>query len=244
MDTLIAVSPNIGLVSRPLVICFVLLGLALGLRRTPLAHGARVATWLAIAVPLLVWFLLMTWIGQTDLYQTAPWTRRAAVVLPPLIWLALLMRSKRMATVLDTTPLSWIIGIQVYRLLGFVFLAQWAAGRLPGIFAIPAGIGDALTGALALPVAIYVARRAAHWRLAGYAWNALGLADFAMALAIAIFVVGDTGLRYPLIMIPTFAVPLGIVLHVLSLWQLSRAPRSPESSSAHAAGEPAISLSR
>jgi hypothetical protein len=151
-------------------------------------------------------------------------------VVPPLIWLALLMRSKRVAAVLDATPLSWIIGVQVYRLLGFVFLVQWAAGRAPGIFAIPAGTGDVLTGALALPVAIYVAHRAPHWRLAGYAWNALGLGDFAIVLTIATFVVADSGLRYPLIMIPTFAVPLGIVLHVLSLWQLSRAPSSSEAS--------------
>jgi hypothetical protein len=244
MDTLIAISLNIGLVSRPLLICFVLLGLALGLRRAPLANGARVVAWLAIAVPLLAWFVLMTRIGQSDLYQSAPWARRVAIVVPPLIWLTLLMRSKRVATVLDATPLSWVIGVQVYRLAGFVFLVQWAAGRLPGIFAIPAATGDILTGALALPVAIYVARRAPHWRLAGYAWNALGLADFAMALAIATFVVGDTGLRYPLIMIPTFAVPLYIVLHVLSLWQLSRAPRSPESSSAGVTTQPAISLNR
>src|SRR6266403_3578279 len=75
MDTLVAFSTQTGFVTRPLVLFFVLLGLALGLRRTAFARGSQVAIWLAIAVPLLAWYLLMNWVGQSDLYQSAPWTR-------------------------------------------------------------------------------------------------------------------------------------------------------------------------
>jgi len=54
-----------------------------------------------------------------------------------------------------------------------------------------------------------------------------------VALSIASFVV-SSGFRYPLIMIPTFAVPLGIILHALSIWQLSRIrPSHAQRSSAH-----------
>ncbi len=221
MDTLVAFSTQTGFVTRPLVLFFVLLGLALGLRRTAFARGSQVAIWLAIAVPLLAWYLLMNWVGQSDLYQSAPWTRPLAILAPPLLWLGLLMRSARMAAVLDTIPQSWLIGLQVYRIFGYVFLVLWAAGRAPAIFALPSGIGDATTGILALPVALYVQWRKPNWRIAGYAWNLFGLVDFAIALLIAFFV-ASPGLRYPAIMIPTFMVPLSIILHSLSLWQLSR----------------------
>jgi len=220
MDTLVALSPNIGTFARPIIVFVVLLGLALGLRRAPLA-GVRIVTWFAVAVPVVGWLLLMMWIGQTDLYQSFPLAQRAATLVPPVLWLAVLMHSRRIAAVLDAMPCPWLIGLQFYRVLGGVFLLQWAVGRTPGAFAVPAGTGDLLTGLLALPVAIYVSKRASHWRLVGYAWNLFGLADFAMALSIAIFF-APPGLRYPLTMIPTFGVPLGIVLHVLSLWQLSR----------------------
>jgi hypothetical protein len=222
MDTLVAFSTQTGFVTRPLVLFFVLLGFALGLRRTALARGSQVATWLAIAVPLLAWFLLMNWVGQSDLYRSIPWTLRLAILAPPLLWLVLLMRSARIAAVLDAIPQSWLIGLQVYRTLGYVFLVLWAAGRAPAIFALPGGIGDAVTGILALPVALYVQWRKPYWRIAGYAWNLFGLADFAIGLSIAFFV-ASPGLRYPVIMIPTFMVPLSIILHSLSLWQLTRA---------------------
>lgn len=140
MQTLVDVSPHIGQLSRPLLIVFVLVGLAIGLRRTGLAKPAKLIVWLAIAVPLMGWFALMTWIGQTELYQAFPWSRRAAVLLPPLIWLPLLMRSNRFTTLIDVVPPAWLIGIQVYRVLGCVFLIQWGAGRVPGLFALPAGM--------------------------------------------------------------------------------------------------------
>jgi len=225
MDTLIAISPSIGLFSRPVIVFLLLLGLSLGIRRAPPAAEAGVALWFAIAVPLLGWFLLATWIGQTELYQLFPPARLLATLAVPLVWLALLTRSRRFMAVLAAIPPAWLIALQLYRVLGFVFLVQWAAGRVPGAFALPAGIGDIATGGLAVPVACWAAWRWPHWRLAGYAWNVLGLADFAIALSIATFV-APTGLRYPLIMIPTFSVPLAIVLHVLSLWQLARSEES------------------
>jgi hypothetical protein len=221
METILAFGAQAGFVIRPLVLFFALLGLALGVRRTALARGSQMATWLAVAVPLLAWYLLMNWIGQSDLYQSIPWARPVAILAPPVIWLVLLMRSARMAAVFDAMPQSWLIGLQVYRTLGVVFLLLWAAGRAPAIFALPSGIGDATTGILALPVALYVQWRKPNWRIAGYGWNLFGLADLAIALSIAFFV-ASPGLRYPAILIPTFMVPLGIILHSLSLWQLSR----------------------
>jgi hypothetical protein len=163
-----------------------------------------------------------------------------AVLLPVLVGLPLLMRSRHLAAAIDATPPSWLIGLQVYRVLGAVFLVRWAAGQLPGEFALPAGTGDVLVGLLALPVAFFVHSRARGGQAAGYAWNVFGILDLVLALtlgfltspgrfqALALDHPNTTVGTYPLVMIPAFAVPLSLILHGLSLWQLRRtARRSP-----------------
>src|SRR6266702_1884665 len=104
-----------------------------------------------------------------------------AALLPVLLALPVLVRSKNVAAALDAVPPSWLIGLQVYRVLGAVFLVRWAAGQIPGEFALPAGTGDVLVGLLALPVAFYVHSRERGSHAAGYAWNVLGVLDLALA---------------------------------------------------------------
>src|SRR5258706_608030 len=74
-----------------------------------------------------------------------------------LLALFVLTRSKAVASLLDAPPASWLVGIQVYRILGGMFLVYWIHGTIPGAFALPAGIGDVATGLLALPGAMWVA---------------------------------------------------------------------------------------
>jgi hypothetical protein len=105
---------------------------------------------------------------------------------------------------------------------------------MSGTFALPAGAGDILVGVLSLPVAylLHVGVPSAP-RLA-VAWNILGLVDFAIAIAIGILnapgpfqvIIPDRPNAqlgtFPTVMIPAFAVPSSILLHVLSLRQLKR----------------------
>jgi hypothetical protein len=41
------------------------------------------------------------------------------------------------------------VSIQVYRVLGLIFLVLYAGGRLPGAFALPAGVRNSITGLFA-----------------------------------------------------------------------------------------------
>jgi hypothetical protein len=139
--------------------------------------------------------------------------------------------------VLDATPASWLIGLQVYRVLGGIFLVGWARGVTPALFALPAGIGDVTTGLLALPVAYYLASRSGGAVRGAIAWNIFGLLDFTIAVGIGLATapgplqlilpsIPNTGVGlYPAVLIPAFAVPSSILLHVLSLRQLRRAAR-------------------
>ena len=68
------------------------------------------------------------------------------------------------------------------RVVGVAFLLYLALGRLPALFALPAGLGDIAAGIAAPLVALRLAqgtgRRAALW------FNAFGLTDLVTALAL------------------------------------------------------------
>jgi hypothetical protein len=138
--------------------------------------------------------------------------------------------------VVRAIPQSWIVGAQVYRGLGSIFLVYHGLGLLPGEFALPAGFGDVTVGLLAVPIATLYASNAAGSRGLVTAWNILGMIDLTVAVTMGVLtsvqivhtatpatLVGE----FPLVMIPFYAVPLSFVLHIASLMKL-RWDRAPE----------------
>jgi hypothetical protein len=232
-----------GVVSiiRPAIVIAILAGLWVAWRRTDLTPAARTGAWLAVALPLVAWLAFIWRVASAGAFEArpgAPPFLPAAIVLPIVIALPLLTRSRRIAAAIDAAPASWLIGLQVYRVMGGNFLVLWAYGAaVPGAFALPAGLGDVLTGLLALPVALYLASGAPHGRTVAIAWNVLGVADLISAISLGSMTSpGPTQLMafdqpnlltsYPSVMTPAFAVPLSLILHGLSLWQLRRRERS------------------
>src|SRR6266851_4248355 len=218
---------------RAFILGGILIGLWLGLRRTGLEGRVRTVTWLAIAVPLFAWHLAVWQFARSGGFESR-WSLAGAMVapipfaisVPLLIWIPALLRSKRIAAVLDAVSPAWLVGFQIYRLRGGVFLTRWVAGELPGVFALPAGVGDVLVGVLAVPVALLLQSGARSGRAAARAWNVLGIVDLLVAIAIGALTTSgrlavatpNTATRsYPLVMIPAFAVPLSLILHALSL---------------------------
>jgi hypothetical protein len=126
------------------------------------------------------------------------------------------------------------VASQVYRIGGGIFLVLWADGRLPWQFALPAGIGDVTTGCFAVVVAALLAQKSPRALRAAYGWCLFGIADLVVAVAMGgmtspgrvhVLAFDAPNLlisSYPLVMVPTFAVPLALMLHGLVLWQLRR----------------------
>lgn len=212
-------------------------GLWLGLERTGLMPGQRRMTWLAVMIPYTLWFAVAWSAAINGAFRTgvsALPMLPLAIFVPVIVGAPLLLLSKRMGQVLDAMPASWLVALQLYRVFGGWALAAWLHGTLPGVFAVPAGIGDVLTGLFAVPAAIAVATGTVRGRRAAIAWNILGLADFAVAITLgAITSPGSLQLivpdvssigagAYPGVLTPAFVVPSSILLHVLSLRQLSR----------------------
>ena len=225
---------------RVFIHVLIALGLWLGLERAELSPAQRRNAWLGVMIPFTLWLGLIwssaingAFRGGVTPIPLLPF----AIFLPVIIGAPIVLLSKRLGQVLDAMPASWLIALQVYRVLGSGFLIGWALGVVPGIFALPAGIGDVTTGLLAVPVAISLAAGTLEGRKAAVAWNIFGLLDFAVAVSIGLMISpgplqlivpsipNAAGGLYPNVMIPAFAVPSSILLHVLSLRQLRRRSR-------------------
>lgn len=222
----------LGAFIRPVLVLWLVSGLWLALARTALPLPRRRIVWGAVAVPLITWLALDWTLAFNGAFELA--TRRlivgSDVVLVATV-LTLLIRSKSFASAIDAAPAWWLVGAQAYRVAGFVLVRLWIAGILPGTFALPAGIGDGLTGLGAIAAAVALWRNKRWARGFAYGVNLFGIADLINAVTLgavsAASAVGPSPLTaYPLAMVPTFGVPLGFIVHCLSLWQLHRQVRS------------------
>ncbi|MGH9480623.1 MAG: hypothetical protein ACRD1L_00900 [Terriglobales bacterium] len=230
-----------GPIVRPLIVAAVLYGLWKALAPAPVTQRARRITWWSAAAVLVGWMAVVWTLAARGGFESLPQASPiaglailpAAVILPVVVGLLAARRSRSIAAALAAAPLSWLIGVQVYRVLGLVFLRVWSQGLLPGYFALPAGIGDTLVGLTALPVAFALG---SNWRGArglAVAWNVFGILDLVNALSMGVTSslahapAGGSPLQvYPLVLIPAFAVPLSLLLHGVSLLQLRRSANS------------------
>ena len=144
-----------------MVHAFIALGLWLGLEGTDLMPGQRRTTWLAVMIPYTLWFAIALSAAINGVFRADASSLPMlpmAIFLPVIIGAPLVLLSRRVGWILDAMPPSWLVALQVYRVFGSWALAAWLRGALPGVFAVPAGSGDVLTGVFA------VQQRRRRWR--------------------------------------------------------------------------------
>src|SRR5262245_17834094 len=122
------------------------------------------------------------------------------------------------------------IRLNVWRLVGAVFVALMFINQVPALWALPAGLGDVAIGA----TAFWVASRfdAPGGTRRAIIFNLLGLLDLVVAVGLGMTISpgptqifrltpsGEVLTHFPLVLVPTLLVPLAITLHGVSLWQL------------------------
>jgi hypothetical protein len=154
------------------------------------------------------------------------------------------------------TPLAALIAVNAIRVLGGLFVALYAAGRLPAPFAPSAGWGDIFAGVTALPVAWAMLRFGAHVRGLVLLWNVIGIADLFNAVALGalsapgplqVFAGPPTSAlmtTLPWFIIPGFLVPSLIFVHLVIFYRLAKteasAPARPQLSGGAARGGVAV----
>lgn len=130
----------------------------------------------------------------------------------------------------QTDKLKNLVGLQIFRLIGGFFILEMFRGLIPGSFAWPAGIGDIITGLLALYIFIRFKNPPRKWLIL---LIIVGVVDFISAFffgftslegPLQLFAVGfdnQTNL-FPTGLIPFFLVPYAIAYHAISLINLPK----------------------
>jgi len=219
------------------IITAILLGLRLALAKANWPQPDRGATLRTASLILIGWFLVAIALGGLGVYQASsdrlP-TIQCGILLPILIGGVLLWRSSTLGRIIDAVPLPWLVGVQLYRALGTMFLILYANNKLPALFAWPAGIGDILVGVLAPLVALIYARAPREGASLVLGWNVLGILDLVVAVSTGFITAPSPFLPHinpptselmsvlRLVVIPTFAVPISILLHIATLMKLRR----------------------
>ncbi len=211
--------------------------LALAARRTALAPFTQFTAPLVGAALLAAWFgwavlavrepvvapeppPIAQGVAQCVVQQPGLLLEMAAMV---TVGLVAIFGSKTLRAINAATPPAWLVGAQAYRAIGVMFLWPFLArGALPAGFAVPAGIGDVLTGLAAPFVARAVARRHPGAHAWAVRWNWFGILDLVVAVAAAVLTQTTNVNRFPLVIVPLFlGPPLGILTHVYSLRNLA-----------------------
>jgi hypothetical protein len=204
----------------------------------------RLRTFLVSAAILLGWLAAAITLGAMGVYHVnasdVP-TIQYGILLPILIGVLMIWRSETTKRIIAAVPQQWLVSVQLYRALGVIFLILYAAGKLPGQFALPAGVGDIAIGLLAPIVGFAYARapRKAGGLVA--AWNVFGILDLIVAVGTGFMTAPSRFVPFevqptselmtvlPMVLIPLYLVPLSIVLHLASLAKLRREVRASQS---------------
>ncbi len=204
------------------------IGISLVAERANISAFQKRFVQITSAMLFIAWFAAIYLLAQSGFFRAGG---VGYALLLPLIVGFFLLFSQTFRKLLTVTPMHWIIGIQVFRVLGGVFLIGYIQGLLPGIFALPAGIGDILTGITAPLVAYWSYKNGKGARLIAYIWSSFGVLDLVNALTLGalaqtplIKTEPTTALlaALPFVLIPAFAVPRSLLLHGYTLWLLGK----------------------
>jgi hypothetical protein len=182
-------------------------------------------------VGLAVFFGASGWLGFTP---HSPVPVIGLLLGAPLLAFGVLTSASETARgTLLRIPLELLIGLNALRIVGVLFLLDYAAKSLSGPFPFFAGLGDMITGALAIPLALKVARSNAPGAGAIAGWNAFGALDLIVAVGLGITSaagsplqlihagVGSQAVQYlPLCLVPTVLVPFYLLTHATVAMQL------------------------
>jgi hypothetical protein len=151
----------------------------------------------------------------------------------------LALTSEKVRASLLGIPPQLLVGLNAMRILGVLFLLDFMAGSLSGPFPFFAGLGDMITGALAIPLALSIARSKEPSVRTIAGWNAFGTLDLVVAVGLGITSasgsplqlihagVGSQAMQYlPLSLVPTVLVPFYLLTHAIVAAQLASAFQS------------------
>jgi hypothetical protein len=202
---------------------------------------------LLVAVAMAGWLALVLLLGAGGVFARGPGLPPLPILLgatmPLVIFFGAYFGSSVFRAYVLAADLPLEAGIQAWRVGGLGFLALYAHGVLPGLFAWPAGVGDIAIGLAAPWMAVELFRNRSFAASRRYVlWNILGIADLVVALSMGALSSGflpgfgakittTPMTQLPLLLIPAYLVPFFMMLHFTALSQARRLVRYGQSRS-------------
>jgi hypothetical protein len=196
----------------------------------------------AVAVALALWFGLVFLIGSQGVFAGPPGSPPLPIffgfAIPLMVFFAAYFGWSPFRAFVLGADLRLLAAIQAWRWAGFGFLALYAHGVLPGLFAFPAGLGDMAIGVTAPWIVLGLIRQPSFATSRRFVmWNVMGIVDLVVAVSMGTicsgFLPGLTGnvtsgpmAQLPLVLIPAYLVPFFIMLHFTALSQARQLARS------------------
>ena len=211
-------------------------------------NNGRSSARLVVFVALALWLGLVSFLASQGAFvgsaNSPPLPIFFGVAIPLAVFLAAYFGSSPFRDFILGADLRFMAAIEAWRWGGLGFLSLYANGILPGLFALPAGLGDMAIGITAPWIVLSLIRNplfAASRRFV--IWNILGIADFVVAVSMGALssgafpgineLIGNVTTspmtRLPLVLIPAFMVPFFTMLHLTALFQARQLPRSGKS---------------
>jgi len=182
--------------------------------------GASKKKSIKLALITTLWGALIFWVVKSNLRDLLGQIGLALPLITLIIPVGIVYIARHYLTQDDLSQF-WLVGLQIVRVVGVVFLLEMVRGNIPGIFAYPAGLGDLATGVLAFGVLCigFSRKKIPIWGI--WAVAILGITDFAGAfffgftsganpLQLFSFEMPNLVILYPTGLIPMFLVPFAI----------------------------------
>jgi len=217
--------------------CAAQIGLLIGLApvrgATKLAAFAAAAAWLAIVVTIFAFGVLSPGSLGPVPVNLVPF----ALMLVLLFGSWFLVPQSRTAVL--SVPLPALIAVHAGRVGGLLFLLLFFDERLSAPFAPAAGVGDMITGTVALLLVATLALGFEVRSLWLKVWNAFGALDLVIALTLAVLSAPGTPFRVftegpgtlvmgtlPWVLVPAILVPIDLLVHFAIAAKLKSVPRA------------------
>ncbi|MGK0288787.1 MAG: hypothetical protein ACI86H_000208 [bacterium] len=210
------------IVGFPLVAVFILL---FSLNQRKGIHTGQSSSYLANRIPIRIiligWLFLSSILSIRGYYSTShtlPIPNLAiGFLLPLFISLAFFRLSFDFRTILTSTPLYILVGVQAYRGINYIYLKLLYESNISTSFALFFGISGALLGILALVCCFFLYTqhpKAQQWTKV---WNIIGLCLAVLEISLILIPLVDlkTIKFFPFSLIPTYIIPIGIFFHVV-----------------------------
>ena len=205
-------------------------GITLSSNATRLSSASTAVVWSLV----VVWFFAVILLANDHFFVASPGrpplTLLAAATAPVLLFLFGVSLSPAVREFALTVDLKFVTAVQAWRLGAYTFLILYSYGYLPGYFAWPAAIGDMFVGATAPLLLRRIDQAAFRQGKIFFLWNVFGILDLIIAVALGALgsLLADNAggispttimSQLPLVLVPTFFLPMFLVLHLIAILQ-------------------------